>query len=96
MLVFTNQQVKLKDRILYFPKKIGLEIETRLPNITDIREIRMIPKGIGYTLKIVYKKEIYPKPLNKDNIIAIDLGIRNLATVVNNNGLKRLVSVLVT
>ena len=34
------------------------------------------------------KKDINPKPLNKNNIIAIDLGVRNLITTVNNNGLK--------
>jgi IS605 OrfB family transposase len=88
MLVFTNQQVKLRDRILHFPKKVGLEIETRLPNNTDIREVRIIPKGVGYVVEIVYQKKICPKLLNKDNIIAIDIGVRNLITMVNNNGLK--------
>lgn len=80
--------MKLKDRILHFPKKVGLEIETRLPDNTDIREVRMIPKGVGYVLEIIYNKKINPKSLNKDKIIAIDLGVRNLVTVVNNNGLR--------
>jgi len=66
LLVFTNQQVKLKDRILQFPKKVRLEIETRLPDTTDIREVRIIPKGIGYVLEIVYNKKISHKALNKD------------------------------
>jgi putative transposase len=88
MLVFTNQQVKLKDNILLFPKKVGFEQKTRLPDKADIREARIIPKGVGYVLEIVYKKKINPKPLNKDNFVAIDLGIRNLITTVNNNGFK--------
>ncbi len=88
ILVFTNQQVKLRDSILLFPKKVSLELKTRLPNNSNIREVRIIPKGVGYVVEIVYQKEIHPKPLNKDNIIAIDLGIRNLITTVNNNGFK--------
>ena len=88
ILVFTNQQVKLKDNILIFPKKSGFELKTRLPGTTDIREVRIIPKGVGYVVEIAHKKKIYPKPLNKRNIVAIDLGVRNLITTVNNNGLK--------
>ena len=88
ILVFTNQQVKLKDNILRFPKKIGLTLKTRLPDKTDIREVRIIPKGVGYVVEIVYQKKTNPKILNKVNIIAIDLGVRNFITMVNNNGLK--------
>jgi IS605 OrfB family transposase len=88
MLVFTNQQVKLKDKILKFPKKVGLEVTTRLLDTTDLREVRIIPKGLGYVLEIVYNKNFNPKPLDINNIFAIDLGVRNLITTVNNNGLK--------
>ncbi len=88
ILVFTNQQVKLKENILRFPRIVGLDVKTRLVNTTDIREVRIIPKGVGYVLEIVYNKKIDPKPLNNTNILAIDLGVRNLITVVNNNGLK--------
>jgi putative transposase len=88
LLVFTNQQVKLKDNNVLFPKKVGLELRTRLSDITDIREVRIIPKGVGYMVEIVYQKKISPKLLNKDRIIAIDLGVRNLITSVNNNGIK--------
>jgi putative transposase len=91
ILVFTNQQVKLKDHMLKFPKKVGLAVKTRLSDTTDIREVRIIPKGIGYILEIVYQKEFCPKPLNKNKIIAIDLGTRNLITKVNNIGKKPLV-----
>ena len=88
MLVFTNQQVKLKDNFLLFPKKVGLKLKTRLPDRTDIREVRIIPKGVGYVVEMIYQKKISPKLLNKDKIIAIDLGVNNLITTVNNNGMK--------
>jgi putative transposase len=88
ILVFTNQQVKIKDNLLFFPKKVGFKVKTRLSDITNIREVRIIPKGVGYMIEIIYQNKIDPNPLNKDNIIAIDLGVRNLITTVNNNGLK--------
>jgi IS605 OrfB family transposase len=88
LLVFTNQQVKLKNKILFFPQKVGLEVKTRLHDKTEIREVRIIPRGVGYILEIVYHKILNPKVLNRKNIIAIDLGVRNLITMVNNNGLK--------
>jgi len=88
IMVFTNQQVKIKDNILLFPKKVDFELKTRLPDKADIREVRIIPKGVGYVVEIVYKKQIHPKRLNKENIVAIDLGVRNLITTVNNNGFK--------
>lgn len=87
MLVFTNQQVKLKAKVLQFPKKVGLEIKTRLADTTDIREVQIIPKGIEYILEIVYNKELIPNHLNTNRILAIDLGMNNLITTVNNNGL---------
>ncbi|MFX1285007.1 MAG: RNA-guided endonuclease InsQ/TnpB family protein [Promethearchaeota archaeon] len=88
LLVFTKQQVKLKNSVLQFPKKVSINLKTRLHDKPDIREVRIIPKGVGYVVEIVYKRKIHPKPLNKDNIVAIDLGVRNLITTVNNNGLK--------
>jgi len=88
MLAFTNQQVKLKAKVLFLPQKVGLAVKTRLPDTTNLREVRILPKGIGYVLEIVYQKTINPKSLNKANILAIDLGVRNLMTIVNNNGFK--------
>jgi putative transposase len=88
LLVFTNQQVKLKGSIMFFPRKVSFQLKTRLHDKTDIREVRIFPKGVGYVAEIAYKKKINPEILNNNNIIAIDLGVRNLITAVNNNGLK--------
>ena len=80
--------MKIEGNHLFFPKNISLKLRTRLSDKTNNREVRILPKGIGYMVDIVYQKKICPKPLNKDNIIAIDLGVRNLITMVNNNGLR--------
>ena len=77
ILVFTNQQVQIREDWLKFPKKIGLEVITRLPEDTNLRETRIIPKGAGYVLEIVYEKEITPKVRDRHRVVGIDLGVCN-------------------
>lgn len=100
ILIFTNQQAKIKNHYITFTKKLSLKIKTRLPDHTDLREVRIIPKGSGYVCEIVYKtlseegeinKRWYSRGINKDRIIGIDLGLRNIVTMVNNIGLPPIV-----
>ncbi len=87
ILIFTNQQVKIEDGYLKFPKNLGIDdIKTRLEDDTNIREARIIPKGTGYVLEIVYEKRAEPLNLNSDRIIGIDFGLRNIVTIGNNIG----------
>ena len=91
ILIFTNKQCKIRDGIIKFPKKASLEVETRLSDDTNLREVRIIPKGTGYVCEIVYNKEIEPKETNKDRIVGIDLGMKNIIAMVNNIGLKPII-----
>jgi len=92
ILVLTNQQCKIKEEEkLKFPKLLGLDVKTRLDKETNLREVRVIPKGVGYVVEIVYEKEVNPDEINKDRIAGIDLGVRNLATMSNNIGEKPIV-----
>ena len=84
MLVFTNQQVKIKEGLLIFPKIVGLKLNTRIKE--GIREVRIIPKGVGYVVEIVYEKEVDVVERDKSRIAGIDLGLRNLVTIANNIG----------
>jgi transposase, IS605 OrfB family, central region len=74
---------------------LGLDIKTRFGKETNLREVRVIPKGVGYVVEIVYEKEVFgkeePKNVNEERIAGIDLGVRNLATVGNNIGEKPIV-----
>jgi transposase len=54
ILVFTNQQAKLRDGLLIFPKKAGLKLKTKIRK--GLRQVRIIPQGVGYILEIVYEK----------------------------------------
>ena len=85
IVIFTNQQCKIKDGCLYFPKRVNLEpIRTRIKE--KLKEVRIIPLGGCYKIEIVYEKEKKDLGLNKENILSIDLGLNNLITAVNNNG----------
>ena len=87
IVIFTNQQCKVKDGYIFFPKRVNLEpIKTRLKE--KLKEVRIIPLGIKYKIELVYDKEEMDLKLDKKHILSIDLGLNNLITAVNNNGCK--------
>ncbi|EQD43231.1 hypothetical protein B1B_13911, partial [mine drainage metagenome] len=59
-------------------------VKTRLENV-DLRKVRIIPQGMGYTIEIVYEKEISDMNVHRpERIMGIDIGVRNLVTIGNN------------
>ncbi len=90
IVIFTNQQCRIKEGYLYFPKKVNLKrIKTRIKE--KLKEVRIIPLSIKYKIEIIYKKEEKDLGLNKNNILSIDLGLNNLITAVNNIGLDPII-----
>ncbi len=84
--IFTNQQAKIINGWLVLPKKVKYTYKTRLNAQTELREVRVIPRRVGYTLELVYLKSI---PNLRKKIIrkgAVDLGMDNLAAFVDNLG----------
>lgn len=54
-------------------------------------QVRIIPKGTGYWIEIVYDQEVLKSAsdiynLNENTIIAIDLGVENLTAITDNIG----------
>lgn len=86
ILIFTNQQVSIRDGYLTFPKRADLRIKTRLPDDTDISEVRIIPKGVGYVCEIVYVKNVESLNFDRNRVATIDFGLRNIVTIANNVG----------
>ncbi len=99
LVIFTNQQCRIKRNKetnkseLVFPKEVLPPVIVdgqRVP--VKINQVRLIPlskfKSYNYTIEIVYEKEIEDAQLHKDRIMAIDLGLRNIVTVVTNIGLR--------
>jgi putative transposase len=84
--IFTNQQARLRNGWVILPKKAGFYYKTRLNDNTKLREVRVIPRRAGYTIELVYLKTIpkLRKKLRRKG--AIDLGMTNLVTFVDNLG----------
>ena len=86
IVVFTNQQVSLKDGVIRFPKSVGLEpIKTK---VEKIDQVRIVPQTTCYVIEVVYTKEVKNVPVISNTYSGIDIGVNNLATLTNNTGLK--------
>ena len=91
VLVLTSQDVKLKNSLLKFPRKFdGFEVKPRfveLSNFVDFKQVRIVPNYNSLCVELVYTVEI-PDNNSEDNgcYLGIDIGLDNLATVVNNKG----------
>lgn len=91
LLVLTSQDVKLKNSLLKFPRKFdGFEVKPRfveLSNFVDFKQVRIVPNYNSLCVELVYTVEI-PDNNSEDNgcYLGIDIGLDNLATVVNNKG----------
>jgi len=63
--IISNQQARIVNGMLVLPQKVGFTLKTRLNTREKLREVRIIPRGVGYTVEIVYHKQI-PKPSLKN------------------------------
>ena len=83
--------MKLKGGLLKFPRKFnGFEVKPRfinLGNYVDFKQVRVVPNYNSLCVELVYTVEI-PDNVLEDNgcCLGIDIGLDNLATVVNNKG----------
>ncbi len=90
--IISNQQAKIRNGYLILPKKLPFTIKTRLKATDKLREVRIIPRGVGYTVEIIYNKHL-PKQVqeNKKRKGALDLGLTNLITFVDNIGSRPII-----
>ncbi|MDB9446927.1 transposase, partial [Anabaena sp. CS-542/02] len=82
ILTFNNQAFSKKalKQGLISPSGLSLLIKTKL---TQIQEVRIIPKNNAYIVEAVYEQEETSVTTN-NRIAAIDIGLNNLATVSSN------------
>jgi putative transposase len=86
IVVFTSQQIKLKNGFIHFPKMTNLKpLKTKVSNVC---QVRLIPQANTFKIEIVYEKEATNLKLEKENALAIDLGLNNLVTAIDNVGNK--------
>ena len=89
ILVLTNQNCRLKNNNIYFPKVFnGFTIKPIFNNRSDyhsFQQVRIIPHKHRIVIELVYNIKINTKEITDyDKYISIDIGINNLATVANN------------
>ncbi|MCG3220722.1 MAG: transposase [Candidatus Heimdallarchaeota archaeon] len=84
--IFSNQQAKIVNGWLVLPKKIPFTLKTRFHTEHKLREVRIVPRGVGYTIEIIYYRKLpkFKKKKNPSRKGAIDLGLTNLVTFVDN------------
>ena len=84
-IIFTNQNCKLKEGKLIFPKvMMGLELKTKVTK--GLQQVRIKPNGSCYIIEVVYKIEDVQLKLDNKKYISLDIGVDNLATITNNFG----------
>ena len=82
ILILTNQNCKLKNNIINFPKSFnGFILKTKANNI---QQVRLLPRNKQIIIEVVYKINIADKLKDNDKYVSIDIGLDNLATLTNN------------
>ena len=90
--IISNQQARIRNGYLVLPKKILFTLKTRLKVTDNLREVRIIPRGVGYSIEIIYHKHL-PRQVQKkkEKKGAIDLGLTNLVTFVDTIGSRPII-----
>ena len=90
ILILTNQNVKLRDGVLKFPKKFeGFSIKLKCcerNNFDAFHQVRFIPKQGFIVSEVVYSISICEAKPDNQRYCSIDIGIDNLAAVTANTG----------
>ena len=89
-LVLTNQNCKIKEDKIQFPKVFeGFFITPRCIRREDflsLQQVRIVPKGQYLVVEVVYQIALPEKKKDNGRYIGIDIGVSNLATIGNTIG----------
>lgn len=90
ILIMTNQNCKLHDGYIKFPKVFdGFTIKPKFigkQNAAGLQQVRFIPRRGKIIAEVVYTIHGVEKLADNGRYIGIDIGVDNLATVANNVG----------
>ena len=83
VIVFTNQNCKLKNEQIQFPKifnkwKLNTKIQGKL------QQVRIVPRNNQYVVEIVYETTENDKLEDNKRYIGVDIGVDNFATIGSN------------
>ena len=83
LLILTNQNCKIREGIIQFPKAPRF---VKKENFVSFQQIRFIPKRNRIIVELIYKINALEKKVDNQRYIGIDIGVDNLVTVCNNVG----------
>ena len=84
ILILTNMNCKVRDGVIVFPKVFnGFTLKTK---VNSLQQVRILPRNKHIIVEVVYNYE--SKDSIEDNMryLGVDIGLDNLATIVNNVG----------
>lgn len=81
--VFTNQSPRVKDQQVHFSKDIVKPITTKT---STIKQVRLIPSTACFIVEVVYEKDVQVTEKVAGSVAAIDLGLNNFVTFLDNQG----------
>ena len=85
MAVITSQSSKIKENKIYFVKDVIQPITTKT---STIRQVRLIPSTACFIVEVVYEKDVQVTEKVAGSVAAIDLGLNNFVTFLDNQGNK--------
>ena len=88
ILILTNQNVKLKNNVLHFPKTFkDFTVQPKFINRNDFisfQQVRFLPKNKYIVVEIVYNIKVPDLVNDNGRYLSIDIGVDNLSTITNN------------
>lgn len=87
-IILTNQQCKIKNDYIHFPKVFG-GLTIPVYKAKQLTEVKIIPNTLGdFDILVGYKIEVENcKTLNNNHYLSIDLGLDNFIAMTSNQGL---------
>ena len=87
-IILTNQQCKIKNGYIKFPKAFG-DLTIPVYKAKQLTEVKIMPNTLGgFDILVGYKIEIEnDKTLNNNHYLSIDLGLDNFIAMTSNQGL---------
>lgn len=86
-----NNTCYINGEELHFRIRKMHDYNWKCKNLGRLIQVRFIPKGTCYMMEIVYEVEIPDYEIKSKNVLSIDLGVNNLATMTNNIGLRPII-----
>lgn len=84
ILILTNRSCKVRDSMIVFPKVFnGFTLKTK---VNSLQQVRILPRNKHIIVEVVYNYESKDSLEDNRRYLGVDIGLDNLATIVNNVG----------